>query len=59
MILDEEPESGHRQKVSIGVAELDAIFTQRLLHVLEHTEHGAALQLPDTRQQPRLHLVGS
>jgi DNA invertase Pin-like site-specific DNA recombinase len=44
MITNEEPERGHRQKVSIGVAELDAIFTQRLLHVLEHTEHGATLQ---------------
>jgi DNA invertase Pin-like site-specific DNA recombinase len=44
MIVDETPEAGHRQKVSIGVAELDAIFTQRLLMVLEHTEHGATLR---------------
>lgn len=43
-ITDSERKLGGHYRQSIGVAVLDAIFTQRLLHVLEHTEHGAALR---------------
>ncbi len=59
MIVDETPEPGHRQKVSIGVAELDAIFVQRLLTVLEHTEHGTTLQerLKEIRSERAQELV--
>lgn len=48
-IFDDGKKHGDHYKQTIPVVELDAIFTQRLLHVLEHTEHGAAL---------REHLVG-
>jgi DNA invertase Pin-like site-specific DNA recombinase len=43
-ILDPGKQHGNRYKVSIAVAALDAIFEQRLLSVLEHTEHGATLR---------------
>jgi DNA invertase Pin-like site-specific DNA recombinase len=48
-IFDEGRKHGEHYKQSIPVLELDAIFSQRLLYVLEHTEHGATL---------REHLVG-
>ncbi len=35
---------GSHYKQSIGVAVLDTIFVTRLLHVIDHTEHGATLQ---------------
>ncbi|MDQ2904183.1 MAG: recombinase family protein [Chloroflexota bacterium] len=43
-IVDPGKMHGLRYKLSIAVPELDAIFVQRLLTVLEDTEHGATLQ---------------
>jgi DNA invertase Pin-like site-specific DNA recombinase len=43
-IFDEGRKHGEHYKQSIAIDELDAIFTQRLLHVLDNTEHGAALR---------------
>jgi DNA invertase Pin-like site-specific DNA recombinase len=43
-IIDQEKRHGKRYKMAIAVEELDAIFVQRLLSVLEHTEHGATLR---------------
>ena len=43
-IIDSDRKLSAHYKQSIAVGELDAIFVQRLLHVLEYTEHGATLQ---------------
>src|SRR2546421_9054341 len=42
-IIDSGKQHGDRYKLSIAVAELDAIFVQRFLGVLENTKHGATL----------------
>lgn len=43
-ITDSERKLGGHYKQTIGIDVLDAIFTQRMLHVVENTEQGAALQ---------------
>jgi hypothetical protein len=43
-IIDSDRHHSSHYKQSIAVAVLDAIFVQRLLHVIEYTEYGATLQ---------------
>ncbi len=43
-ITDSERTLGGHYKLSIGVEVLDAIFVQRLLHVIEYTDQGKTLQ---------------
>jgi DNA invertase Pin-like site-specific DNA recombinase len=58
-IIDNFHLHGDRYKVSIAVAELDAIFVQRFLHVLENTEQGATLRehLKEVRKAREQQLV--
>jgi hypothetical protein len=43
-IIDSDRRISSHYKQSIAIDVLDSIFTQRLLHVLEHTEQGLTLQ---------------